>query len=108
MKYILRITCILVGVVASMFTSARETGSWAEVSYVYVTSAENTRPYVTFRGSPMPGCYNDNGGYLSGDKAYSAILAAHLAGRQVRPLYEIVGDDPNRWSVCNITSIYVR
>lgn len=107
MRFLIQVICSLAVLTASS-VSASERGSWAEVAFVHISATDTAIPYISFKGKPMPGCYGDNGGYLEGDKAYSTILAAHLAGREVRPLYDIVGGDTSKWSACRIRSIYVR
>lgn len=99
----------LIALASATTANAVEWGAWAQVHYVYVKT-DAGRPFVFFKGASMPGCYQESGGYLYGDsdeKAYSTVLAAFMAGREVRPLYEIVSGGSG-WGMCRITSIYMR
>lgn len=107
MKVLFLLTSILMS--ASAFSL--EWGNWTKIREIY-TQTDSGSPYIQMvtDNNPMPGCHGNSGGYLKGtdiDKAYSAVLAALLSNRQVRPLYEI-NTEATGWSQCYIKSIYIR
>lgn len=102
-----KIVSILVFLSFSIQAVAVEWGQWGKVQQIYVKT-DAAAPFIQLEAGTMPGCYNNSGGYLHGndvDKAYSAMMAAMLAGRKVKVLYE-VNPNSDGWSMCYIKSLY--
>jgi len=103
-KYIRVCLLVLLGSCNSAFAS--EWGPWTEVKEIYITTSGAV--FVTVNS--IPGCYNNQGAYLSGsnvDRAYSTLLAAYMAKKRIRPLYNI-NSASTGWGMCTITSFFVR
>ncbi|GAB1624089.1 hypothetical protein AAOGI_41390 [Agarivorans albus] len=104
MKYFLLLVLLV-----SINSHAVEWGVFKRVSFVYVKT-DSGPPYIQFQSGAMPGCYQNAGGYLSGNDisiAYSTILAAKMAGKEVRPLYQI-NEGATGWGMCTIKSFYLK
>lgn len=89
----------------SMNSLAVEWGPWTEVKNIYIDTSGSA--FITF--ASLPGCYNEQGGFLQGsnvDKAYATILAAFMAKKKVKPLYTI-NEGATGWSMCVISSFYM-
>lgn len=94
----------------SQLSNSLEWGEYSKVREIYVKT-DGGPPYIQLESeSKMQGCYNNSGGYLYGnhiDNALSVILAAKMAGREIRPLYDII-EGNSGWSKCRIRSVYIR
>jgi hypothetical protein len=92
---------------------AAQHGEWTHVRSLYAP-ANGGGVFVSLGYGSMPGCYGESGAYIKNDvdtgagRVYSLLMAAHMAQKEVRPVFEIVGDDPTRWGRCVIEGAYVR
>ena len=100
----------------SAITSAADAhGPITTVKYIY-TKANGNSPFIRFGSNSMPGCYGDNGGYLSvsdvegGNRIYSLILAAYMSQKPVSVYYDYTNTDPNYngWGKCTITAVDLK
>lgn len=87
------------------------TGPWTKVANIY-SRASGASPYINFESGGMPGCYADRGGYLGTgtdniDQAYSTLLSALVAGREVQVFYNYTGATSG-WGMCSIEAVYIR
>ena len=97
-------------VLCSGFSFAAGSETNVTVSSIYVpTSGGN--PFVYFSANALPGCYNANSAYLPlftdgrSQTAYSALLAAQMASKNVRIYYTVKGS--SGWSMCTIDAVQV-
>tara|TARA_R110002060_G_scaffold880_3_gene2100 strand:+ start:2077 stop:2397 length:321 start_codon:yes stop_codon:yes gene_type:complete len=89
----------------SFYSSAVEWGAWTEVNNIYIDTSGSA--FITF--ASLPGCYNNQGAQLRGsdvDKAYATILAAFMAKKKVRPLYN-TKEGVTGWDMCTISSFFI-
>ena len=111
MKTIISIAILLF----TQMTSAAEVGPWTTVEKIYQQTTKEA-PYINFGGNSMPGCHNNNGGYLGklnekgSERTFSLILTALTAGREVRVYYRFndVASDYSGWGLCDIDAIHIR
>lgn len=88
-----------------------DVGPWTTVKHIYAKTGSG-KHFIYFESGAMPGCYQDQGGYLGNDDpenekaAYSAVLAALLADRQVQVFYTPTGQTSG-WNMCVIDAIYI-
>ena len=111
-KFVVVLLCALALLgVADTVTASDAVGPWTKVAGIY-SKSNGGNPFVDFESGGMPGCHNDNGGYLgtssdNSDQAYSALLAALAADREVRVYYNYTGA-ASGWSMCIIEAVYIR
>ncbi len=86
-------------------------GPWTKVTNIY-SRTNGASPFVYVGPGGMPGCYNDEGGYLGAsgddnDQALSTVLSALMADREVRIYYNYTGVTSG-WSMCIIEAVFIR
>lgn len=106
------LACLL-AVLATVDTASAydAAGPWTKVTHIY-SRASGIRPFIYVESGGMPGCYDNRGGYLGVstddiDQAYSTLLSALMADREVQILYNYSGATSG-WSMCDIEAIYIR
>ena len=106
------LVCVL-GVLAAVDTASAydAVGPWTKVTSVYAKT-NGSSPFVYVESGGMPGCYSDHGGYLGvstddNDQAYSTVISALVAGREVRIYYNYTGVTSG-WGMCVIEAVYIR
>lgn len=94
--------------ICSLPALAYESGTWTKVQQIYAKN--NGQIFVYFGANAMPGCYQNNAGYIRGsdiEKLYSTILAAYMAGKNIRPLYQIDASKTG-WGLCYVEAVYIK
>ena len=106
-----RLLIITVFSLASIKSFAYESGPWTKVTQMYIK--DSGAVYVYFGSNGLPGCYRNNSAYIKGsnvEKLYSALLAAQMAGKSVKPLYQYWNKDSGStgWDMCYVEAIYLK
>lgn len=91
------------------------TSAWTTVKLIF-SPASGSKPFVTFGGSSLDGCYSNNGAYLpvdnkeGSDRVYSTLLAAQMSGKPVKVFfnYNNTASDYNGWGLCDIYAVYTK
>lgn len=109
MKY-KKLVFLLAALLSSYSYAYDDKGGTTTVEYIYVP-ANGGNPYVQFGVNGMPGCHNNDGGYLPGgdkaDKTYALILSAFHTKANVKVYYNFANTDADYtgWGRCHIESV---
>ena len=103
--FVLLISTLLLPSIAS---SHDQVSTPTSIKSIY--SKNNGSVFVTFDSGSLPGCYSNNGAYITGtdiDKLYSTILSAKMAEKKVRVYFNFndVAAGYTGWSLCHIEAV---
>lgn len=114
MDFVSRTACFILAGAASSFAYAYDAGGpWTTVNSMYIQSGSGPT-FVYFEAGGLPGCYGDNGAYISPNDAegakrmYAALLSAQATQQSVKAYYNFTGSDQSEWSRCMLEAVYMR